>query len=298
MSPLVLPDSLLHNLRAIHDDADPWLAALPETLARLESTWNVRVTGFVPQLSYNLVAYAERADRTPCILKLSPPSDEMRREGEALVYYAGDGICHLLEGDDSVSALLLERLTPGVSLQELWTPEQDEIHTRVTATLMLQLWRTVPDPNLFWPLKSWVRALWEVESPRIPAPLQARAHELFLELGPTDTPVLLHADLHHGNILSADTEPYRAIDPKGIVGAKGYDVGPYLLNPMQATSEELSTLLPRRLTIFSETLKLSQRELAAWGFVHTVLSACWDADMPGDWDLRALTIARALEPLI
>jgi len=299
-----LPAAFIETLRHVHDDAAPWLAALPETLARLESAWGVRVTGLVPQLSYNLVAYAERIDGdeggtpTLCVLKLSPPSYEMRREGETLVYYAGDGICQLLERDDAVSALLLERLTPGVSLQERWTFGEDDAHTRIATELMLRLWRPVPEPNPFWPLKSWARALWEVESPRISAPLQARARELFLELAPTDTPVLLHADLHHGNILTTTGEPYRAIDPKGIVGARGYDIGTYLLNPTQAGAEELIALLPQRLELFSETLGLGKRELAAWGFVHAVLSACWDADMHGDWDLRALTIARALEPRV
>ena len=55
-----LPAALIRKLHDVHDDAGPWLAALPETLARLEATWKVRITGLVPQLSYNLVAYAER----------------------------------------------------------------------------------------------------------------------------------------------------------------------------------------------------------------------------------------------
>ncbi len=289
-----LPAPLIQTLRDIHDDADVWLEALPETLARLEALWQIRVTGLVPQLSYNLVTYAERTDGTPCILKLSPPSDELGREGEALSYYAGHGICKLLERDDSVSALLLERLSPGVSLQELWTPEDDEIHTRITAELMQRLWRRVSEPHPFRPLTSWARALWE-EYENIPTHLRERAQKLLFELGPDTDTVLLHADLHHGNILTATSEPFLAIDPKGIIGAKGYDVGTYFHNPMQATAEELIILLPGRLEIFSEILKLDQQELAKWGFVHMVLSACWDAEMYGDWEVRALAVARGLE---
>ena len=234
-----LPPKLIRALQDIHDDADEWLAVLPETLTKLEASWNLRVTGLVPQLSYNVVAYAERSDGTPCILKLSPPTDEMVCEAEALRYYAGDGICQLLERDDSVSALLLERVTPGVSLQELWTPEEDETHTRVTAELMRRLWRPVAEPNPFRTLTSWAGALWE-EYESIPADLQKRAQKMLQGLHPDKDSVLLHADLHHGNILTATKEPFLAIDPKGIVGAKGYDVGTYFHNPVcRPTAEEL-----------------------------------------------------------
>lgn len=292
-----LPAPFLETLRDIHDDADVWLESLPETIQRLEALWNLRVTGLVPQLSYNLVAYAERTDGTPCILKLSPPNDEIICEAEALSYYAGDGICKLLERDDSVSALLLERVTPGVSLQELWTPEEDETHTHIAAELMQRLWCPVPESNPFRTLTSWTRALWGAYED-IPKTLQERAQALLLELNPDSDPVLLHADLHHGNILTATSKPYLAIDPKGIVGAKGYDVGTYLLNPTQASAKELIALVPQRLEILGEVMELNQKELATWGFVHAVLSACWDTDIHGDWDVRALEVARGLEPLV
>ncbi len=294
MIDLALPPALLRALRDVHDDAEGWLETLPETLAGLESRWHIRVTGLVPQLSYNLVAYAQRLDGTPCILKLSPPNDEIVCEAEALKYYAGDGICQLLERADDVSALLLERVTPGVSLQELWTPGEDKTHTQITAELMRRLWRPVVEPNLFRSLTSWTGALWE-DYESIPTDLQRQAQGLLQGLNPEQDPVLLHADLHHGNILTATKEPFLAIDPKGIVGARGYDVGTYLHNPMQATAAELIALLPSRLKIFSGMLGLGRQELARWGFVHMVLSACWDAEMHGDWDVRALKVARGLE---
>ncbi len=296
-----LPAALIQKLHDVHDDAGPWLAALPETLAGLEAAWKVRITGLVPQLSYNLVAYAEQIDEngigTPCILKMCPPSDELILEGEALARYAGDGFCRLLRRDDTVGALLLERIWPGLSLQEVWHYGNDDAHTRIAADLMQRLWRPVEEPNPFRPLQSWARALYDDHGPSVPTPLREKAQRLLLELGPDRDPVLLHADLHHGNVLTATREPYRAIDPKGIVGARGYDVGTYLLNPVQATSAELVKLLPRRLDIFSKVLGLERRELAAWGFVHAVLSVCWSAEDHGGWFDRELTVARELERL-
>ena len=43
--------------------------------------------------------------------------------------------------------------------------------------------------------------------------------------------MLLHGDLHHDNILTATREPYLAIDPKGLVGNRAYDVTAAMLNP-------------------------------------------------------------------
>lgn len=290
-----LPDALVQNLKIVHEDAESWLAALPQTLADLENRWQIRVTEPVPLLSYNLVLYAEGLDGTPCILKLSPPTPEMAREGEALRYYAGDGICRLLERDDSVSALLLERILPGLSLQEVWTREDDAEHTRITARLMRRLWRPVQDPHPFRPLRSWAQTLWIESGADI---LRERAQGLLLELGPEENPVLLHGDLHHSNVLSATSEPYVAIDPKGVVGSPGFDIGMYLLNPLGVTSAELVSFLPERLAIFSEVLEIEKRELAAWGFVQAVLSSCWTAGDTGAHGEEALEVARGLEAFV
>lgn len=290
-----LPDALLDNLNMVHDDADLWLEALPETLADLEARWELRVTGLVPLLSYNLVLYAERPDETPCILKLSPPTPDLAREGEALRYYDGDGICRLLERDDNVSALLLERVLPGLSLQEVWTYEIDAEHTRIAAKLMQRLWRPVLKPHPFRSMTSWARALEHVSGAD---DLREKARDLLREYLSNEDVVLLHGDLHHGNILSAKTEPYRAIDPKGVVGPKGFDIGMYLLNPVGVRATDLIALLPTRLAIFSEVLELETRDLAAWGFVQAVLSSCWTAEGGGAHSEETLEVARALEGYI
>jgi streptomycin 6-kinase len=59
----------------------------------------------------------------------------------------------------------------------------------------------------------------------------ARAERLSADLlESAATEVLLHGDLHHFNILSARREPWLCIDPKGMRGHPGYEVGPFLLN--------------------------------------------------------------------
>ncbi len=40
----------------------------------------------------------------------------------------------------------------------------------------------------------------------------------------------MHGDFHHFNILSSE-RGWLVIDPKGVIGPAGYEVGPLLINP-------------------------------------------------------------------
>lgn len=299
-----LPPEFLKTLRDVHDNADVWLEGLPHLIATCETRWNLRVVGPAGRLSYALVLFAKRHDGTPVVLKLSPPSPEVSREAEALRRYGGDGICRLLGHDPDGEVLLLEKLSPGVSLWDLWTPARDDAHTRLAVQLMTRLWHPVshspvPPAHPFRTLASWAEALFE-QTPEghLPYAQVGRAQSLFTELHVTDALVLLHADLHHGNILSAHREPYLAIDPKGVVGARGYEVGPYLLNPDLDRHANLDVLCARRVAIFSEMLGMDEAVVAAWGFIHMLLSACWSLEDHGGGHETALRVAESLEPLL
>jgi streptomycin 6-kinase len=94
--------------------------------------------------------------------------------------------------------------------------------------------------------------------------------------------VLLHADFHHDNILSAQREPWLTIDPKGMIGDAGYEVGPFLLNPdPHAGVAKSPRLLARRLDILADELGYDRERLRLWGIAHAVLSACWSAENNG-----------------
>ncbi|CAN5852049.1 aminoglycoside phosphotransferase family protein [soil metagenome] len=295
-----LPTDLVQKLYDVHEDAAPWLAELDGLIVGLETRWHIRVTGLVEELSYNVVAFAEGEEGAPYVLKLSPPSEDFSREILALRLYDGDGICRLVEANEEVGAMLLERLQPGVSL---WNTDDDEGATRTAAELMQRLWRPVTEPNSFRSLRSWARELYAYPQQTVgilPHAFVDKAVEVFDELlQDPQPPVLLHADLHHGNILSADRAPFLAIDPKGIVGPRGYDVANFLRNPLGLEQRpDLRRILDARVNIFSEMLGMSPEEVAAWGFAHGVLSAVWslsatDANISG-----SLIILGELERLL
>src|SRR4026207_71064 len=63
------------------------------------------------------------------------------------------------------------------------------------------------------------------------AELAQAARPLFEELGRTaPAQVLLATDLHAGNVLRAQREPWLVIDPKPFIGDPAYDATQHLLN--------------------------------------------------------------------
>lgn len=112
---------------------------------------------------------------------------------------------------------------------------------------------------------------------------------------------MLHGDLHHDNILRATREPWLAIDPHGVVGDPGYEVGALLYNPdPEDRDEALTALVPSRVEQLADELGMPQERVVAWGFVKAVLSEVWTVE---DWSgsapapvSRALDVARLLRP--
>src|SRR5439155_6776 len=66
-----------------------------------------------------------------------------------------------------------------------------------------------------------------------------------------------------------------AIDPKGVVGDPGFEVGAFLSNPKGPKTQRL---LDRRLDILAELLGYDRRRLKEWAFGFMVLSAFWSAE--------------------
>jgi streptomycin 6-kinase len=108
--------------------------------------------------------------------------------------------------------------------------------------------------------------------------------------------VLLHGDLQHTNILSAERAPWLAIDPKGVVGDRGYDVGPFLINadPQRAPSRET---LESRMRIFAVELDYDRLRLRDWAIAHAVMSAIWSAEDEGHGWEPAIEVALTLRTL-
>jgi streptomycin 6-kinase len=288
-----------------------WLADFPARLARLEERWSIHV---LPpyELSYNYVAPAVRPDGTRVVLKLGVPHAEMFSEMEALRHYAGRGIVMLLESDPEEGAMLLEELSPGVTLYEFANDllhgdrvSGDEVATSIAAQVMQELWIPAPPnpQNLLLTAECWtngfakLRKMFGGGTGPFPPSLIERAEHIYAEINASHGPyMLLHGDLHHLNILSASRRPWLALDPKGVLAEAEFEIGPWMINnhPENATRLDLQRQAARRLAIFSEMLGFDRARLKAHAFARMVLSAWWSYEDLQEINTRGMEFAEAV----
>jgi streptomycin 6-kinase len=303
---LVLPPEFIQTIRgAFGGDGRRWLETLPDLLDEASRRWGLMDIQPFSNLSYNFVAFAKlstesnvsrrwlqsqatyRDDKrlhSHVVLKLGVPNHELNSEIAALRLYNGRGACRLLEVDSHKGMLLLERLLPGRMLSTL---EDDEQATRIAAEVMSQLWRHVPENrDDFIQLKDWfggfkrLRQKFEGGTGPLPEKLVATAEALSRELlAENKDESLLHGDFHHFNVLESG-RGWLAIDPKGVIGPKGYEVGPLLINPvpnfLNGSNPKIRT--EKRIAILSEMLCMERERVRAWGICHAVLSAWWSIE--------------------
>jgi streptomycin 6-kinase len=278
--PNLTPDFLRNIHLAFPVDGERWLAELPDLLDEAARRWELSL-GEPFLLSYNYVCAARRLDGTPAVLKVGVPNRELTSEINALRLYAGQGACHLLEGDAEKGMLLLERLLPGTMLVTL---EDDDRATEIAARVMRMIHRPAPQQDGFLSLRGWFDELKKLR-PRFgggtgpfPEKTVAAAETLLPELFAASGPdVLLHGDFHHFNILLSN-RGWLVIDPKGVAGPAEYEVGPLLMNPVGEIPEEDMGLrrTRRRIAILSERLGFDPQRLKRWAICHSLLSSWWD----------------------
>ena len=267
-----------------------WLDRLPEVLGKLQLEWSLSVGEPFDseEVSCSYVAPAVRADGTPAVLKLSMPHMEGYHEIQGLRFWCGDPTVRLLTADDDLGAMLLERCEPGTVLREVREHEQDE----VISGLLHRLWREPAKPHPFRPLSA-LTAYWSEETlaqaDHWPdTALVREGLRLFEEL-PRSAPtqVLLATDLHAGNVLRAEREPWLVIDPKPFVGDPSYDATQHLFNcPARLRSDPDGTIRS-----FADLLGVSHERLRLWVFARAAASP------RDDWkNSFQIELARAIAP--
>jgi streptomycin 6-kinase len=285
--PIRIPASVAVNCQKTTERM-AWLGKLPSIVETLEEKWGLELGAAFdgPEVSASFVAPVRRSNGTGAILKIGMPHFEAIGEIDGLRFWSGNPTVQLLEADDDLNAMLLERCEPGASLRELALPEQDKI----IAAMLRRLWRKPPNPNHFRPLSA-LTALWsqETESQRENWPDEALVREglrLFHDL-PRSAPneFLLATDLHAGNILRAQREPWLVIDPKPFFGDPAYDATQHLFNNL----DELSARPFDRIHRLADLLDLDRTRLQQWTFARLA------SESRDNWDdPAALQLARSL----
>ncbi len=267
-----------------------WLDYLPDTLRRLQRRW--LLTLHAPfdseEVSCSYVAAVVRADGTPAVLKIGMPHMEGKHEIHGLRFWDGNPTVRILMADDDLNAMLLERCEPGTALHALPECEQDV----VISGLLHRLWRLPSRQHPFRPLSA-LTAYWSNETLEHvedwpDTGLVREGLQLFEQL-PRSAPreVLLATDLHAGNVLRAEREPWLVIDPKPFVGDPAYDATQHLFN----CQERLRSDPDGTIRGFADMLGVDRERVRLWTFARAAAEPRndWSND---DW----VTLARAIAP--
>lgn len=290
-----------------------WLAELPALLDECCRRWSLTLAPPFP-LSYNYVAPAFLPDDSEIVLKLGPPNDELTSEIVALRHWNGRGAVRVLAAEPERGIVLLERLRPGQTMLQVFDGiEDDERATLIAAQVMQQVWQPPPvHAGQLITVARWAHGMVDLRrhydggTGPFPLRLVEMAERLFSDLqASAASPVVLHGDLHHENILQVDGGRWLAIDPKGVIGEPAYEVGAWLRNPMPALLRvaDLAAFQARRIDLFSDLLGLDRQRLIGWGMAQAVLSAWWDVDEgsgagSGEWMRSALIVAQTLADMV
>ncbi|HEU5110293.1 MAG TPA: aminoglycoside phosphotransferase family protein [Micromonosporaceae bacterium] len=261
---------------------DAWLRDLPRLVASYADRWSLDLEPpYQPGGRSAWVAPALDRDGREVVLKVAWHHDEAIHEADGLQAWAGDGAVRLYEqaAERSATILLLERCRPGTPVGEARAePDQDV----VVAGLLRRLWQAPIDDSAFRPLSvmcdSWAAEFQQrlALGPGQLDPGLARAGmELFRTLPATaERRVLLCTDLHAGNILAAEREPWLAIDPKPYVGDPTYDSLQHLLN-----CDRLHTDPVRLAHRMADLLELEPGRLIQWLFARCVQESIDQPDL-------------------
>jgi streptomycin 6-kinase len=280
-----LSDEFSHRIvGAFGEDGADWLHSLPRILDDLTSRWKITIKDPFQDMAYNFVAPAIREDSIHVVVKAGVPNLELENEIAALRAFDGYGAVTLIEALPEQGVFLLEQLRPGEPVLHL---KDDETATSIASEVMRHLWKSgLPDGD-FPSVTDWADGLQKLRerfdggTGPFPKKLIETTEVLFRDLlSSMDEATLLHGDLHHWNILSAEREPWLAIDPKGVVGEPAYEVGAWLRNPFPniLTFDHPKNVITRRLDQFAEHLMLDRDRLLAWGISQAVLAAWWSFD--------------------
>ncbi|SCK33774.1 streptomycin 6-kinase [Streptomyces sp. ScaeMP-e48] len=279
----VVPDALVASYGA-PDDARgrAWLAALPGQAADLLDRWGLRRDGPAGSGMAGLVLPVVRADGTPAVLKLQPPSAENSGVAAGLRAWDGDGVVRLLDSDPVAGAQLLERLDAG---RPLSAEPDGTVAVGVLAGLMARL-SAVPAPQGMRRLADIAEAMTEQAPEALlllgdPAERElvrtcaAAVAELAGEAGDR----LLHWDLHDGNVLAGEREPWLAIDPEPLAGDPGFELWPALdIRWENVVAGGVTGPVLYRFDLLTEVLGLDRRRAAGWTLGRVLQNALWDIE--------------------
>ncbi|MFI9048293.1 aminoglycoside phosphotransferase family protein [Streptomyces sp. NPDC053427] len=256
-----------------------WLAELPGIVDELLGRWGCLPDGEVVHGGVGVIVPVRRRAEGTAVLKVSFPHPGNRHEPDAFAAWGGRGAVLLHERDDERFAMLLER----VRTSTLAEVEDDDRVVTVAGQVARRLAIPAPPglPRLRERAEAWEEQLHkdaEELTHALPRHVVDAAVATVRELGRVQPDTLIHGDLHAGNILRADREPWLAVDPKGYAGDPAYDGGTLLRSRALTllATDDLRKAAHRILDVFAEAAEVDRERAQRWAQLHAVQDAFWN----------------------
>lgn len=279
-------DQLIDNLTRLDiKRSQQWIASLKNTIDALADKWQLTDISPVENMMWNYIATASSERFQSVCLKISMDEGWAFDEWRALKHFRGQGMIKVYDFDRTHQALLLEQATPGSSLKSLYPVEETRVMSAYAGVVqnLSHVTKDIREKG-FRHLRDWLKVFDRINEEALPPHLVTKAKDVgrkLLEAGSEEG--VLHGDLHLDNIL-CHRERWLAIDPKGIVGPRDFDVACFdfvtdeeLLNERAAIEH-----FQRRVAQLSQMAAIDPTRLSKWVFIRLMLGACWMIEDNGD----------------
>nr|WP_246596309.1 aminoglycoside phosphotransferase family protein [Bacillus alkalicola] len=205
-------------------------------------------------------------------MKLGVDGKEFLTEVKTLEKFRGQGYVQLIDKEEELRAFLL-------SYKEGDTPPLDDVEA--ISSVMKRSPKIKTDIEIFPTIEEQFHSLQKYRNSKdlyekgyVNEALLRKAEDMIEVLLNSETEkVLLHGDLHAGNIIY-DGERYTAIDPKGVVGELAFEPAQFFLNaPISLLKDE--KIVNKWLLFFKENNHLDPDRVIQYAFCKAVLSLVW-----------------------
>lgn len=297
MSEVALPAAWAERVAGYPADGGPsgaeWLTAVPGLLTEALERWSLEVDG-TPRTGWTSLVVPVRRGEELLALKVTWPHPEGRWEHVALRAWDGEAAVRLVAALPSSGLLLLDRLEPDADLSEVPAEEACEVIGGLLARLH------VPAPPRVPRLGAYLAPHLERmrHRPAVPGRVVTRTLGLARDLLGGDVPeLLLHTDLHFGNVLRSRSGAWTAIDPKPVAGPPGFDLWPVLRNRAAelGTGAAFRWSVRRRLALTAAAAGLDEDEARAWTLLRAGIETSWATLEGPDAVTTCVALTKALD---
>lgn len=264
---------------------ESWLTNVPEVVDKYVAKFNLTNLQVHENLSINLILYAECEEFGKIVLKIGLPifKELIYRETKALEEFNGKSACKCYYNNLEDGIRILERLVPGETLHNVKdSKERIQAFCDVASNLDVKLTHHIQLPSYREILdRSINQSNEQPEKFKSLIEFIIIANELYKEIENKNLPkYLLHADLHHDNILTSGNER-KSIDPHGFIGEKVLETARFMENEIEKQEISKENIL-ETVNLMAEHFNEDKDLICKALFIDYVLSTCWDIEMNFD----------------